>query len=267
MIIPGLTSVTFRNRTPQEVVRMALKAGLMGIEWGGDIHVPVGDVNQAAKVFGLTRNSGLQVSAYGSYYTVGKSSDDGIRFDDVLQTAEALNAPVIRIWAGENGSGESTQKYRRMVLDETLKIADEAGRSGIGLAFEFHENTLNDSYEACCELLTDLNHPVVNTFWQPVHGAGPDINGAGIDLILPWIVGVHIFHWWPKAEIRLPLRHGEGDWKEYLYRLSGLSRKIFGNLEFIKDNSQEQFFNDASTLLELTGYNNINGGREINGSV
>jgi len=264
MIVPGLISVTFRNKTTEEVVSLALKAGLKGIEWGGDIHVPVGNINRAAKVSGLTRDAGLKVSAYGSYYTVGKSHDEGIRFADVLDTAEALNAPLIRIWAGEKGSRESTPGYRRKVLEETREIADEAGRKGIGLAFEFHENTLNDTYEACCELLTDMDHPGINTLWQPVHGAGPVINGAGIDMIRQWITGVHIFHWWPKAEMRLPLRQGAGDWKVYIDRLSGIQGTIYGNLEFVKDNSPEQFLNDAETLLELTGYQQIQNSRKIN---
>lgn len=253
MIAPGLTSVTFRNLTPQEVIRLALEAGLMGIEWGGDIHVPPGHMDQAVEVYDLTRRAGLYVSSYGSYYTVGKSKEAGNSFKDVLQTAKALGAPLIRIWAGDQGSSESSPGYRNKIIKETLEIAENAGELGIRLAFEFHENTLNDSYEACFELLTDLNHPEVNTYWQPLHGAGPDINGAGIDMILPWITGVHVFHWWPSAEVRLPLRQGEGDWEAYIRRLSGIPRTVFGSLEFVKDDSSEQFLEDAYTLLKLTG--------------
>lgn len=254
MLLPGVASVTFRDRTPQEVVKLAVQAGLAGIEWGGDIHVPVGHFEQAATISRLTEDAGLIVSGYGSYYTVGKSSDEGILFIDVLNTAKALNTPVIRIWAGEKSSRGSSRIYRRKILDETRAIADEAGRHGVLLAFEFHDDTLNDTYESCCELLTDLAHPQVKTYWQPLHGAGPDINGVGIDMILPWIVGVHVFHWWPKAEVRLPLQDGANHWKEYIHKLSSISEAVPCNLEFVKDNSPEQFLKDASTLLELTRY-------------
>lgn len=254
MIVPGVASVTFRDKTPEEVIGLAVEAGLQGIEWSGDIHVPVGQFAHATSVGQLTRASGLQVSAYGSYYTVGKSRDEGIRFADVLKTAQALQAPMIRIWAGAKGSRAATRSYCHKVLDETREIADEAGRVGIGLAFEFHDNTLNDNYAACCELLTALAHPQVKTYWQPLHGAGPDINCTGIYMILPWIAGIHVFHWWPKAEWRLPLKEGKNDWKQYISQLAEISGTIPYNLEFVKDNSSEQFRKDANTLLELLGY-------------
>ncbi|MDX2432583.1 MAG: TIM barrel protein [Bacteroides sp.] len=251
MIKPGLTSVTFRDKSPGELVRLALKAGLRGIEWGGDIHVPAGEPELAEEAYRLTMEAGLEVSAYGSYYVVGRSRDEGLRFEDVLQTADLLHAPVLRLWAGEVGSRESDSGYRRKVVDETRELADMAGKMGIRLAFEFHDNTLNDSYEACDSLFHELDHPEISTYWQPVHGAGPLINRAGIDCILPWICGFHIFHWWPDAEVRLPLRDGAGDWKQYLHILSRIPGSLFGSLEFVKDDSDEQFFEDAKTLVEL----------------
>lgn len=251
MALPGVTSVTFRDKTPQEIVKLAVKAGLEGIEWGGDIHVPAGHLEHAETISRLTKDAGLKVSAYGSYYTVGKSRDEKKRFAEVLKTAEVLNAPIIRIWAGDKGSNESTQAYRKKVLDETKRLADQAGKKEILLAFEFHDHTLNDSYAACCELLTELAHPHIKTYWQPIHGAGPDINGVGIDLILPWIVGVHVFHWWPKAEMRMPLQDGANDWKQYINRLSKIAATIPYNLEFVKNDSSDQFLEDANTLLEL----------------
>ena len=42
----GLVSVTFRDKTPAEIVSEVKKAGLDAIEWGGDVHVPHGDVKR-----------------------------------------------------------------------------------------------------------------------------------------------------------------------------------------------------------------------------
>jgi hypothetical protein len=46
-LIPGLVSVTFRKLAPAAIVELAVKAQLRSIEWGGDVHVPHGDVRAA----------------------------------------------------------------------------------------------------------------------------------------------------------------------------------------------------------------------------
>ena len=50
MIRTGLCSVTFRSLPPREVVRVAAEANLDGIEWGADVHVPVGELATAEDV-------------------------------------------------------------------------------------------------------------------------------------------------------------------------------------------------------------------------
>jgi 3-dehydroshikimate dehydratase len=50
MLIPGLVSVTFRKLSPQEIIALTAEAQLQVIEWGGDIHVPHGDIQQAENV-------------------------------------------------------------------------------------------------------------------------------------------------------------------------------------------------------------------------
>ena len=51
MIHTGLVSVTFRKLEPAEIVDLVKQAGLQGIEWGGDIHVPHGDIQRAKRKF------------------------------------------------------------------------------------------------------------------------------------------------------------------------------------------------------------------------
>lgn len=251
MILPGLASVTFRNRKPRQIIDLAMKAGIHGIEWGGDIHVPTGQIEVAKELGKQCVQAGLAVSGYGSYYTVGKSKDHGVKFAKVLDTAEALGAPIVRIWAGNRSSANASESYRRKVLEECLEIADRAQERQLCLAFEFHDDTLNDTYSSSFRLLSKLSHPAIKTYWQPIHGAGMELNAAGIELVLPWIIGVHIFHWWPKAEVRLPLKAGVDHWKKYLRCLAKADRNIPGNLEFVKEDSPEQFLEDARILLAM----------------
>jgi hypothetical protein len=51
--------VTFRSLEPAEIVKLADRAGLDGIEWGGDVHVPHGDVTKASEVYKMTSSMGL----------------------------------------------------------------------------------------------------------------------------------------------------------------------------------------------------------------
>ncbi|MBD3315040.1 MAG: sugar phosphate isomerase/epimerase, partial [Chitinivibrionales bacterium] len=87
MLIPGLVSITFRRLSPSRIVGCAHGAGLASVEWGGDIHAPPGDLARAREVGSMTREAGLAVAAYGSYYRVGENEGGGLTFESVLETA------------------------------------------------------------------------------------------------------------------------------------------------------------------------------------
>src|SRR5688572_7298364 len=93
---PGVCSVTFRSRSPQEVIDAAVAADLEGIEWGADVHVPPGEDALAADVRRRTEDAGLTCPSYGSYLAAGKSSPE--RIPTVLATARALGAANVRVW-------------------------------------------------------------------------------------------------------------------------------------------------------------------------
>ncbi|MEZ5208343.1 MAG: hypothetical protein R2690_15535 [Acidimicrobiales bacterium] len=73
--VPGLCSVTFRALAVPAVVDLAAEAGLEAIEWGGDVHVPPGDVRRAAAAAQATLATGLRVGSYGSYLFAGADLD------------------------------------------------------------------------------------------------------------------------------------------------------------------------------------------------
>ena len=45
----GLVSVTFRQKSVEEIAALTAEAGLSGVEWGGDVHVPPGDREAARR--------------------------------------------------------------------------------------------------------------------------------------------------------------------------------------------------------------------------
>jgi 3-dehydroshikimate dehydratase len=248
MISTGLVSVTFRALPPEEIISLVRRAGLQAIEWGGDVHAPPGDPGRAARIRGQTEDAGLEVSAYGSYYRVGKSD---LPFESVLDTAAALGAPAIRVWAGTSGSSETDERGRALVVEESRRIATLAQERNIAISYEFHGGTLTDTAESAAALLAEADHPNLFTFWQPPNGMEFEDCLAGLRLVLPRVSNVHVFHWWPTHADRFPLADGAALWSEYLRVLGGTGRARFASLEFVPGDSTEVFLEEAGTLRAL----------------
>ena len=247
MFHTGIVSVTFRNLSPQEVINVTASCGLDGIEWGGDIHVPHGDVPAAHEVRKMTTQAGLKVAAYGSYYFAGGS--DGPPFEGVLESAVALGAPVIRIWAGKKGSADAGEDDRRAVVEDSQRIADQAASVGVDLAYEFHTNTLTDTADSALRLMENVDRDNVKTYWQALRSTTKQ-NIADIEAVSDKLVNIHAYHQDPDADGHPPLADGVAPWKQYLAVAAATGRDHYVLIEFVKDGAVENFRRDATTLKQ-----------------
>jgi len=246
MIRSGLVSITFRALSPRQIVDLVAQAGLAGIEWGGDVHVPHGDLRQARRVRNMTREAGLDVASYGSYYRVGV---DGMGpFEPIVDTAVELGAPVVRVWAGDRPSADADAAYRARVVHESRRVADLAGRAGVAVAYEFHPRTLTDANASARALLQGVAHDNVGSYWQPPPGASVPVNLAGLEAVLPWLRHLHVFTWHGVTGERLPLADGEEGWMQYLRKAVSTRRDHSALIEFVRDDAPEAFLQDAVTL-------------------
>ncbi len=251
MIHPGSVSVTFRKLPPAEIVSLVRVAGLTGIEWGGDVHVPHGDLARAREVRKLTEENGLRVAAYGSYYRAGFSESGGLAFDQVLATARELGAPTIRVWPGVKGSAEVNQAERRSVGDDLERIAGLAARAGISVSTEFHGGTLTDTNESAVRLLAEVTHPNLFTYWQPHNGEATDECLAGLRSVRARMSNLHVFHWWPTSADRHPLADGSARWSAFFAECAPVAEDRFALMEFVPGDTPEAFLRDAQTLKAL----------------
>ena len=112
-IRPGLCSVTLRAETVDAVARLAAECELGGIEWGGDVHVPPGNLAAAARARTASVAADLVVASYGSY-VFAASVPDRDEMNATLDTALALGAPNVRVWAGF-GVELGSEQYRTVV--------------------------------------------------------------------------------------------------------------------------------------------------------
>jgi len=247
MIRSGLVSVTFRPLTPADIVALVVRAGLQGIEWGGDIHVPHGNLDRAREVRRLTEGAGLSVAAYGSYYKAAHSEAAGLAFQAVLDTALALGAPVIRVWAGAAGSATTDAAGRRTVAADLQRIAGLAGAAGVRIATEFHGGTLTDTNASTFQLLDEADHPNFYAYWQPAVGLDDAACLAGLRGIGPRLSHVHVFQW-VTSQQRRPLTEGAERWAQFLRVAAAVPGDRYAMLEFVEGDAPENFRRDAATL-------------------
>ncbi len=248
MILPGLVSVTFRQLSVDQIIAQTRAAELKGIEWGGDVHVPHGDLAHASEVALKTRDAGLAISAYGSYYRAGHDAD--LLAETVVASAHALGAPIIRIWAGKLSSAEADASYWARVADDCRKISALAADQGMKVVLEWHRNTLTDTADAAARLFSAVDHPNLHTYWQPRLKTAIEKNLLDLATALPRLAGVHVFHWDADTGARCALAEGEAAWRQYLARLpQGLD--MFASLEFVADDDPSILSREAAVLRGL----------------
>lgn len=247
-ILPGLVSITFRQLAPREIVALVAEAQLAGIEWGGDVHVPHGDLARAKEVGRITRDAGLAVAAYGSYYYVGKSENEGLAFTSVLETAVALGAPLIRVWSGNTGPAQTDAVTRQRIVTDSQRIATLAAAAQVPVAYEFHGGTLTETAASALDLLRTVRHPNLATLWQTPLGLDDAACAASLRQLLPEVRNLHVFHW---DTDRRPLAEGAARWRTLFGILSETGRDHYALLEYVANDDQQSFRRDAQTLREL----------------
>ena len=248
MIVPGLVSVTFRQLTTDEVVDVAVANGLRAIEWGGDVHVPVGDTTTAGAVATRCAAAGVAVAAYGSYYRAGVPGD----FAAVLDTALALGAPRIRVWAGDSGSASTSAEQRAAVVGDLRRVTELAAERGVEIAVEYHARTLTDTLSSTVDLFAAVGHQGMRPYWQPPIGESDASCLATVAALLPDLVTTHVFSWADDGA-RMPLSARESLWRQVFARVRREPGERYALLEFVRDDDPAALAEDAATLHALLG--------------
>ncbi len=246
-IKPGLVSITLRQKSPQEIIRLCQETDLQGIEWGGDVHVPHGDLAKARQVRRWCEDAGIQIATYGSYYRTGHSEEE-TPFAQVLETAHELGAPLIRVWAGKMDAQDADQKYFQDVVNESQRIGDLAKQAKITLAYEFHGKTLNNSAAASKVLFDTIDHPAWQTLWQPLP-IETIPQEESLQSVLPRLANLHVYHW-QSSNNRFPLADGFAEWRKY-FSIADNDIPRWALLEFVCNDDPENLRQDAATLHRL----------------
>jgi len=245
----GFTTVTFRKKSPEEIIALAKTAGAEGVEWGGDVHVPPGDTALARSIREACDRNGLEIFSYGSYLR-GLPGED---YEAVLETAQLLGAPMIRLWAG-NMAPDKAGGHLDEIAGNLKKIAAAADEYGIRLGLEYHRGTLTQTKESALALLDAAGAENLLCYWQPNPQLDFEEHLREIRAIGPRLANLHVFNWrhsWGR-DLRLPLGAAKKQWGEYI-RTAAENARPYLILEFVKGDSVKNFYADMQILKELAG--------------
>jgi 3-dehydroshikimate dehydratase len=250
MILPGIVSATFRDKTADDILQASSACGLKAIEWSEHAHVFPGDEEGADHLYRKTIACGLQVAAYGSYFRLLEKEHPEQVFRESLISAKALHAPINRIWAGTLSSSEATSEYRARLAKEAKLISEMATGEGIKVALEWHRGTLTDTNESAILLLDEAAHPNLFCLWQPTPGLSLKYRCDGLSKLAARnkLLNIHTYYW--KEDIRRPFSEGISEWSQYLAQIDHHEDR-YALMEFVMDSTFEQLTSDAMELKQL----------------
>ena len=250
MIFPGLCSITFRALSTDAIIRLAAENGLHAIEWGGDVHVPVGRFDVAGEVGRRTVEAGLRAPSYGSYFRLTPDSTLA-EFAPVVETARTLGAETIRVWADKKPSREMDADYFRRLAEAGRQLSESTAQAGCTLGFEYHLGTATDTNDSALALIRAIAHPSARLYWQPRQKTSVADRTAGLREANPFLAHLHVFQWIGEHDTRLPLAEGAADWKTYFAAAAEAPGDRCAYLEFVRDDSVAAFVEDAAALRSL----------------
>ena len=158
----GLASVTFRNKSIEEIVCLCKKVGIGFIEWGADVHVKsAADAHLAKK---LCDEAGIAIPSYGSYYRAGSRND--AEWLTICENASIMGAKSIRIWLGGKNSEDTSEEEYENLLADLRSICEKAESYGLLVCPECHDYTFNNNTFAFLKIHKDLGRENFRTYFQ-----------------------------------------------------------------------------------------------------
>jgi len=238
----GLVSVSFRNYSPEEVLRAMKDAGLSYIEWGSDVHCPP---EKAEEIAALQKEYGIACCSYGTYFRIGENAVEELPV--YIRAAKVLGTDILRLWAGKGKEfADYTEEEKQVFFAECKKLAALAEQEGVILCMECHKGTFTDCKEGALALMQAVNSAHFRMYWQPHQNKPTEENSAYAAQLSPYTYHLHVFNW--KDKEKMPLGEAVSLWKQYLSYFKGEHHLL---LEFMPDGLIETLPREAEALRRI----------------
>lgn len=240
----GICSVSFREHSPEEVIKAVSHAGLDCIEWGSDVHAPFNDEERLEEIAKLQKEYNIKCLSYGTYFHIMQDSLELL--PAYIKAAKMLGASVLRLWCGTKGSAQYSDDEKAGLIDECKKAAQIAKENGVVLCMESHPDSFTDNAKSSLELIEKVNSCHFKMYWQTNTKGDVELALKEARLLSPHTVNIHVA-WWLNSK-HLPLSEGASVWDKYLREFSDEKSLL---LEFMHDGKIESLQEEAQSLKTI----------------
>ncbi len=240
----GLVSVSFRAKSPEEILQAMQKAGLHYIEWGSDVHAPYSEHEKLRELVSLGEKYDVKCSSYGTYFRIGENRPEEIL--EYIAAAKILGTDILRIWAGSKNSEDFTEEEKEVFFEQCREIASYAEQENVKICLECHNNTFTRSLTGTLELKEHVTSDHFIMYWQPNQYGTVEGNLAYAEAVGGYTEVIHVFNW--EGKQKFPLREAVELWKQYLEKFDD---EKFLLLEFMPDGRLESLGAEADALREI----------------
>ncbi len=242
----GLVSVSFRQNTPDEILRACKACALDAVEWGSDVHAPANDPTRLRDIANRQAAMDIRCSSYGTYFRIGTHRPQDIH--PYIRAAEILGTRTLRVWCGDRASSAYDSAARTAILEDCRALAHIAEEADVVLCTEFHHGTLTDRADSVLWLTSALGSSHFKTYWQPNQFMTAQENLASAQALGPITENIHVFNWAGSA--KYPLAEGQALWLDYM---AAFSQDGYALLEFMPDGRIESLPAEAAALQAILG--------------
>ena len=241
----GLCSVSFRDKSPREILEAAKNACLDCVEWGSDVHARCDDTVNLEQIAAMQKDIGIYCSSYGTYYRIGADKPGAIL--PYIHAAKVLGTDILRVWCGNKKPQDYTSDELERIFEDCRALVKIAEENQIIICLECHNDTLTETVDSALALMQAIDSPYFRMYWQPIYFNTPEISMEYARRIESYTYYLHVYNWDHDLN-RYPLIHSLKTWKNYRKCFSG-ERTLL--LEFMPDDRIESLQAEAETLKRV----------------
>ncbi len=188
----GLCTISNLDVDAETVIRLAAEAGYSGVELcGRDPHAADRSAAHFRKLAACAAANDIEVPVYGSYLRPGTDAFED-ELERELSATNALGAPLIRVWAGEQEYQNTTDEHWDRTVGDLETLAHAAADRGIEVTVERHAGTLTNTAEGAIRLVEAVDRENCLLNYQPNFDHSADEVVADVRELAPISNHAHI---------------------------------------------------------------------------